>query len=58
LPRAPANKLVALWPVRDSSNPPGRAFGCLNQVGYKFGRWLDVVYTELVLDETKKKLKR
>jgi len=33
-------------------------FGCLKQVGYKFGRWLDVVYMELVLDAAKKKLKR
>jgi hypothetical protein len=58
LPRVPANKLVALWPARESSNPPGRVFGCLKQVDYKFGRWLDVVYMELVLDAAKKKLKR
>lgn len=24
--------------------------GCLRQVGFKFGRWLDVIYMELLLD--------
>jgi L-amino acid N-acyltransferase YncA len=33
-------------------------FGCLKQAGYKFGRWLDVVYMELVLAAAKKKRKR
>jgi len=58
LPSAPANKLVALWPARESSNLPGRVFGCLKQASYNFGRWLDVVYMELVLDAAKKKPKR
>jgi phosphinothricin acetyltransferase len=32
--------------------------GHLKQVGFKFGRWLDVIYMELILDAAKKKLKR
>jgi L-amino acid N-acyltransferase YncA len=31
--------------------------GHLKQVGFKFGRWLDVVYMELLVDGAKKKLK-
>ena len=31
--------------------------GHMKQVGFKFGRWLDVVYMELILDRAKKRLK-
>ena len=30
----------------------------MKQVGFKFGRWLDMIYMELLLGAEKKKLKR
>jgi L-amino acid N-acyltransferase YncA len=50
--------LHAILAVIDATNEPSirlhtrfgfERVGCFKEVGYKFGRWLDVVYMELLL---------